>query len=193
MPLAGDRALGGLFRPGVDRVWLEIGFGGGEHLAWQAEANPDVGIIGCEPFINGVASLLKQIDDRGLDNIRIHANDARDLLETLPDACLDRVFILFPDPWPKARHHRRRIVAPATLEQLARIMRPGTELRLATDHADYGRWMLRHLIRHPAFRWRARRPADWRQRPEDWPATRYEAKAIAAGRACLYLSFERTP
>jgi tRNA (guanine-N7-)-methyltransferase len=180
-----------LFPFPVRSLWLEIGFGGGEHLAAQAAANPDVGLIGCEPFINGVASLLRQIDDRGLRNVRIHADDARDLLDRLPDGVLDRVFILFPDPWPKARHHRRRFVSRETLHALARVMADGAELRLATDHTGYGHWMLAHLIRHSAFVWMAEKAADWRHRSCDWPATRYERKARAKGEACLYLRFRR--
>jgi len=181
----------GLFPFPVRAVWLEIGFGAGEHLAAQAAANPDIGLIGCEPFLNGVAGLLRQIDDRGLRNIRVHADDARDLLDRLPDASLGRVFILFPDPWPKTRHHRRRIVSTETLDCLARVMADGAELRLATDHTGYGQWMLAHLIRHPAFAWMAERAGDWRRRGGDWPATRYERKAVERGEQCLYLRFRR--
>ena len=146
-------------------------------------------MIGCEPFVNGVASLLRQIDEGGLDNIRIHPDDARPLIDSLPDAAIARCFLLFPDPWPKARHHRRRFVQPATLDALARVLADGAEFRLASDDAGLIDWMLFHLRRHPAFRWTAERAADWRTRPEDWPETRYESKALH-GRPC-YLRARR--
>jgi tRNA (guanine-N7-)-methyltransferase len=174
-------------------IWLEIGFGGGEHLAEQAERHRDVGVIGCEVFENGVAKLLAEIERRDLDNIRIFADDVRPLLAALPPCSISRVFILFPDPWPKPRHHKRRLVAPATLDRLAEIMTDGAELRLATDDPGYQSWMLEHLTGHPAFAWSARRPADWRDRPADWPATRYEEKARKAGRTPIFLRFKRRP
>ena len=177
--------------PARPSVWLEIGFGGGEHLAAQASAHPEIGFVGCEVFESGVARLVGEIARRGLDNIRIFADDARLLLERLAPSSIARVFILFPDPWPKRRHHKRRLVAPATLDRLAAIIRPGGELRLATDDPDYLAWMLEHLTAHPDFTWLARRPADWRDRPPDWPPTRYEEKARAAGRAPAFLRFRR--
>jgi tRNA (guanine-N7-)-methyltransferase len=180
-----------LFAPGTREVWLEIGFGAGEHLAAQARDHPDIGLLGCEPFINGVASLLRQVEALGLGNVRLFQDDARLLIHRLRPGSIARLFILFPDPWPKTRHHKRRIVGPATLERLAAILADGAELRLATDHADYARWMLRLLTAHPAFAWQARGPADWRARPADWPATRYEAKAIAAGKRPYYFRFLR--
>jgi len=192
LPAPGEvLAPAGLFARPVAEFWLEIGFGAGEHLAAQADMRRDVGIIGCEPYLNGIAGLLARVDALGLDNVRIFTEDARLLLAALPDDCLARVFILFPDPWPKKRHRRRRIVAAATLAELARAMREGAELRLATDHAEYGRWMLAHALRAGAFDWLAERPADWRDRPADWPETRFEAKAKNAGRASLYLRFRR--
>ena len=172
-------------------VWLEIGFGAGEHLAAQAEQHPRVGFIGCEVFENGVARLLGEIARRELDNIRIFADDARLLLDCLKPASIGRVFILFPDPWPKQRHHKRRLVAPATLDRLAGVMQLGAELRLATDDRGYLAWMLEHAAAHPDFVWTARRPADWRERTPDWPATRYEEKARAAGRSPAFLRFIR--
>ena len=172
-------------------LWLEIGFGAGEHLVAQAAAHADVAMIGCEPYLNGVARLLSAIEAHALDNIRIHADDARALVDALPDACLGRVFMLFPDPWPKTRHHKRRLIAEPFLAQLARTMRDGAELRLATDQRPYCRWMLARLIGHPAFAWCARGPDDWRLRPAGWPETRYERKALAAGRSCVYLAFRR--
>jgi tRNA (guanine-N7-)-methyltransferase len=181
-----------LFAQRPRTLWLEIGFGGGEHLAYQAAAHPDVGLIGCEPFIGGVARLLSLIEAQGLANIRLFADDARLLMQALPDACLERVFILFPDPWPKARHHKRRIVNPVTAGEFVRLLRPGGELRLASDEMDYVRAMLRALRARPELQWQARRPADWRERPADWPMTRYESKAVAAGRACVFLRFRRT-
>jgi tRNA (guanine-N7-)-methyltransferase len=182
-----------LFVPAPGQVWLEIGFGGGEHLAAQAAANPQAGLIGCEPFVNGVVSLLGHVSERGLRNVRIWQGDARTLVARLPDASIRRAFILFPDPWPKARHHKRRLIAPAFLDALARVLAPGAELRVATDDMDYLAWSLERLTAHPAFRWCARGPADWRDRPADWPPTRYEQKAIAAGRKPAYLRFVRVP
>jgi tRNA (guanine-N7-)-methyltransferase len=171
--------------------WLEIGFGAGEHIAWQAAAAPDVTLIGCEVYRNGIAALLSQVERRGLGNIRIWPDDARLLIDRLPDASLARVFLLFPDPWPKARHAERRFVGPANLASLARVMQPGAELRVATDDPTYLRWVLDHLPVHPAFRWQVRGPADWRTRPADWPPTRYEEKALREGRRPAYLRFSR--
>lgn len=172
-------------------IWLEIGFGGGEHLATLAERHPEVGFIGAEPFVNGVARLLALAEAAGLDNVRILNDDARLLLAALPDASLDRAFVLFPDPWPKLRHRKRRIVNPWAVAELARVIRPGGELRLATDDADYARSMLETVLRDGRFAWRALRSDDWLVRPADWPATRYEEKALAAGRRPVYLRFVR--
>jgi tRNA (guanine-N7-)-methyltransferase len=180
-----------LFPTPPPEVWLEIGFGGGEHLAEQAERHPEIGFIGSEVFENGVARLVGEVSRRGLGNLRIFADDARLLLDRLPPNSLGRVFVLFPDPWPKLRHHKRRLVAPATLDRLAEVMRPGAELRLATDDPGYLLWMLEHVTAHPAFTWLARGPADWRERPADWPPTRYEEKACAAGRTPAFLRFAR--
>lgn len=177
-------------RPTAD-IQLEIGFGGGEHLAAQARAHPDTGFIGCEPFLNGVSRLLSEIEQAGLENIRLHAGDARELIDALPAASIGQVFLLFPDPWPKARHHRRRFVSKENLDALATVMRDGATLRMASDHMDYVRWMLFHTTAHPAFEWLARGPEDWRCRPADWPETRYEAKALARGEPCVYLAFRR--
>jgi tRNA (guanine-N7-)-methyltransferase len=172
-------------------LWLEIGFGGGEHLIWQAKAHPEVLLIGCEPYINGVARLLALAEAAGLGNIRVLVDDARLLLRALPGACLERIFVLFPDPWPKSRHHKRRIVNPETAAAFARLLVQGGEVRLATDDIGYGRAMLSTLLAEPGLEWLAERPADWRGRSADWPATRYEEKAIAAGRRPLYLRFRR--
>ncbi len=180
-----------MFDGPVDDVWLEIGFGGGEHLAAQAHAHPTVGMLGCEPFLHGVGRLLSQIDRDGIRNIRIHPDDARDLIDALPDASVGRVFVLFADPWPKRRHHRRRFIGPGTLPALARIMKDDAELRLASDQMPLIRWMLYHLTGHESFEWLAREPEHWRARPEDWPETRYEAKALVRGETCVYLTFRR--
>jgi len=191
LPESGSLDPRALFTNRVDEVWLEIGFGAGEHLAEQAERHPTLGIIGCEVFEDGIVRLLGQIARRKLANLRVFTDDARLLLEALPRASVGRVFILFPDPWPKRRHHKRRLVAPAALDLLAAAMQDRAELRLATDDRDYLVWMLEHTTAHPDFVWLARRAADWRERPEDWPATRYEAKARAAGRVPALLRFMR--
>jgi len=182
-----------LFARPPHEIWLEIGFGGGEHLAWQAERHPDVGFLGAEYFVNGIASLLRQVARARLDNVRFYQGDGRDLLDRLPEASLARVFILFPDPWRKARHHKRRLVRRDTLDRLAAVMADDAELRLASDHRDYVAWILDQLTAHPDFVWLARRPADWRERPADWPETRYEQKALAQGARATYLRFRRRP
>ncbi|MBB4284664.1 tRNA (guanosine(46)-N7)-methyltransferase TrmB [Roseospira goensis] len=174
-------------------VWLEIGFGGGEHLAAQAAAHPDVGFVGGEVFEYGVAKLVAAVDDAGLTNVRIWPDDMRPLLAHLPDACLERIFVLFPDPWPKSRHAKRRLIAPRRLDLFARLLTDGGLLRVASDDPGYVRWTLRHATAHPAFEWTARRPADWRAPPADHVQTRYEAKALAAGRPPAYLDFRRRP
>jgi tRNA (guanine-N7-)-methyltransferase len=193
--LPGDPArrpvdLAALF-PGACAFWLEIGFGGGEHLARQAAAHPEVGLIGCEPFVNGVAMVLGRIEAAGLRNVRIHAGDARDLIELLPEAALARVFLLYPDPWPKSRHRRRRFVSPENLALLGRAMMPGAELRLATDIPEYVEHALAAV--ETAEGWRVAEPtAPGRGAPwPDWAGTRYEAKAVAAGRRPHYLTFLR--
>jgi len=181
-----------MFAPAVKKIWLEIGFGGGEHLIWQATHNPDVGLIGCEPFEDGVVKALSAIEQEELTNIRLHADDARPLLRWLPDASIARAFILFPDPWPKKRHHKRRLVSVPTLRDLARVMRPGAELRIATDIGEYARWILLAVREQHSFSWTAQEPRDWRERGADWPPTRYEQKALSDGRRCAYLRFRRT-
>lgn len=191
-PAAGDILdPASLFPDPYDGYWLEIGFGAGEHLAWQARANPHIGLIGCEPFLNGVARLLADMEHAKLANIRIFRDDARILLAALPDASISRVFLLFPDPWPKSRHHKRRIVGPAVISQLARILRDGAELRVATDDPGYKGWILQHVLASGEFDWLARRPGDWRRRPDDWPPTRYEKKAEGAGRRAAFFRFAR--
>jgi len=176
-----------LFSPAPHAVWLEIGFGGGEHLAWQAEHHPDIGLIGCEPYENGVVALLGHVRDRDLANVRIWNDDARPLLARLAAASIARAFVLFPDPWPKARHHKRRLIQAPFLDALARVLAPGAEFRLASDHADYVEWMLERVPVHPAFTLTARLDA----RPDGWPETRYAAWSIGEGRKPAYLSFRR--
>jgi tRNA (guanine-N7-)-methyltransferase len=178
-------------RPPPTAYWYEIGFGGGEHLAWQAAANPQVGLIGAEIFINGIATLLRAAQQQRLGNVRVLQNDARELLSRLPDNCLSRVFLLFPDPWPKKRHADRRFVQTENLDQLARVMKDDAEFRLGTDNMIYLRWSLRLFIDHPDFEWLAQGPDDWRHRPADWPQTRYEAKQLAG--VPKFLRFRRLP
>ena len=193
MPREADalRPVTRLFAPSKGDVWLEIGFGGGEHLLWQARHNPDTGLIGCEPFEDGVIKVLSALASERLGNIRIHADDARPLLRQLPDGCLGRVFVLFPDPWPKKRHHTRRLLSPETVSDIARTMRPGAELRVATDIAEYASAILLAVLGQARFAWMAKCADDWRTRPGDWPATRYEAKALQEGRKCYYFRFRR--
>lgn len=182
-----------LFGAPVVALWIEVGFGGGEHLAAQASRHPNVSFIGFEPFVNGVASLLRYLEEGRLGNVRVHADDARPVLERLPDASVDRFFLLFPDPWPKKRHHFRRFIQPETVELLARLLKDGAELRIASDDMGVARWMLAHVTEHPDLEWLARRPADWRVPPPDWVQTRYEGKALAQGRRPVYLRFRRRP
>lgn len=172
-------------------IWLEIGFGKGEHLAWQAKENPNVGILGCEPFINGVSRLIDHLVEDGSENVRIFQDDARLLMDALPDQSISRAFILFPDPWPKNRHHKRRIVSTGNIRVLSRILKDNAELRIGTDHKDYCRWIISHMLKSDDFDWVANSPEDWHQRPADWPATRYETKAAQVGRKSSYLRFIR--
>ncbi|MFO7477809.1 MAG: tRNA (guanosine(46)-N7)-methyltransferase TrmB [Methyloceanibacter sp.] len=176
-----------LFALPVLDVWLEIGFGSGEHLLWQAEHHPDIGFVGCEPFINGVASLLGAIEDRDLKTVRVHDGDARDVLAWLPDASIGRVFLLFPDPWPKKRQLKRRLLTPELVRAFARVLCPGGEFRFASDDADYAEQARLLFSEAPAFA----SSGDWRTRPADWPGTRYEKKALCDGRRPVYLSFKR--
>jgi tRNA (guanine-N7-)-methyltransferase len=180
-----------LFDVSVDEVWLEIGFGSGEHLLSQAERHPEIGFIGAEPFINGVASLLGAIDTRELETIRIHDGDAREVLSWLPSDSIGAAFILFPDPWPKKRQQKRRLVSQETIAELARSLRPGGVLRFASDDADYAAEALFLVSRNGAFEWQAECAGDWRIRASDWAETRYERKALAAGRKPVYLSFAK--
>jgi tRNA (guanine-N7-)-methyltransferase len=179
------------FRTRFSEVWLEIGFGGGEHLAARARAHPEIGFVGCEPFLNGMAKLLAVVDQEGLANVRVHDDDVTKLLPRLPEGAFRVVSILYPDPWPKRRQRKRRLVSDETLAALARVIAPGGELRFATDIDDYAGWALARVLRSPDFRWRARGPDDWRRPWADWPGTRYEAKARLEGRVPSYLTFDR--
>ncbi|MEP5151988.1 tRNA (guanosine(46)-N7)-methyltransferase TrmB [Planktotalea sp.] len=171
-------------------LWLEIGFGGGEHAVHQAAQNPDVGLIGAEPYINGVAMLLGKIREANVPNLRIHAGDVRDVFDVLPDGSVSKAFLNYPDPWPKKRHHRRRFVTPEHLNALAAVMHKGAELRVATDIEDYVRQTLEEVPR-AGFEWTAESQADWQQPWSDWISTRYEQKALREGRTPHYLTFIR--
>ena len=177
-----------LFPHPVAEVWLEVGFGGGEHLAAQAAAHRDTGIIGCEVFLNGIAALLGHVRRESLDNVRVFPEDARLLFPALPDASLAKLFVLFPDPWPKKRHTERRFIGPENLPGLARLLVDGGELRVATDEPTYQEWALEQMAMAPDF---ASAKSDPYARPADWPQTRYEAKALREGRPPIYLSYLR--
>jgi tRNA (guanine-N7-)-methyltransferase len=180
-----------LFARSVSNIWLEIGFGGGEHLIRTATENTDIGFIGCEPFVNGMGKALAAIEAQGLDNIRVYAGDAADILAWLPDTSLGRVFLLFPDPWPKRRQRKRRFISDESLSAFARVMRTDAELRFATDIDDYAGWVLARALRCRDFAWPAEQSADWTQGWDGWWETRYEAKARRAGRSPVYLTFIR--
>ncbi|TRW16776.1 tRNA (guanine(46)-N(7))-methyltransferase TrmB [Glacieibacterium frigidum] len=190
VPDEGPLTATGLFGGGRP-LWLEIGFGAGEHLASQAAANPHVGLIGCEPFLNGVVGALNHIRDENLDNVRLYMGDALDVLDRLAPASLDRAFLLHPDPWPKARHAKRRFVNPGPLDVLASRLKPGAELRIGTDHPIYLRWTLMQMAARSDFEWCAATAANWQTRPADWPPTRYEAKARRLGHEVWYLRYRR--
>lgn len=178
-----------LFPAPVDDVWLEIGFGAGEHLLWQASEHPEIGFIGCEPFVNGVVKVVRGVDEAGLGNARLYDDDARDLLDWLPEASIARAFVLFPDPWPKKRHRKRRILTDEGLALLAHVMRRGAELRFATDIADYAEMVVEGIEASAEF---SAEPGLLPERPADWPMTRYADKAVAAGRACQFFVFRRS-
>lgn len=176
---------------GKDQVWVEIGFGNGEHLIGQAKKNPQVGLIGCEPFINGVACAAKDIVENGLENIRLWPDDAVPLISKFPDHSVDRLFLLFNDPWPKTRHYKRRFIQPHIVKLLARILKPGAQLRLATDDKSLAEWMLMHVTNNPDFLWDHWQTGDWSTAPQDWIETRYQQKAAQQGRLAQYLDFTR--
>jgi tRNA (guanine-N7-)-methyltransferase len=180
------------FAKKYDDYVLEIGFGGGEHLAARALANPQTGFIGCEPFLNGVAKLVATVADEGRENIAIYQNDARTILDALPDGAMSTVYLLYPDPWPKKRHYKRRFVSAENLAAIHRVLRLGGRFFLASDIAAYIDWSLIHIGAHGGFHWEATQADEWRVPPADWPGTRYEAKALAAGRKPVYLQFTKT-
>jgi len=177
-------------RFGTSDIWLEIGFGGGEHFVHMAARYPDVNFIGCEPYINGVAMLLGKIRKAGVENVTVHPGDARDLFDVLPRESIAKVFLNYPDPWPKKRHHRRRFVTPEHLQPLHAVMKPGAELRVATDIEDYVRQTMEEVPK-AGFAWLAEQASDWREPWDDWLSTRYEQKALREGRTPHYMTFRR--
>ena len=179
------------FDPPADQIRLEIGFGGGEHLAAEARAQPDSGFIGCEPYVNGMAKILSQIETHNIGNIRLFAGDAAELLAWLPLHSLVRIDLIHPDPWPKRRHWKRRFVQDATVARMARALRPGGEFRFVSDIDDYCAWTLSHLARSADFAWTAERSADWRSPWDGYTITRYGRKAEREGRTAAYLRFRR--
>ncbi len=191
LPPSGPLHPAALFPEPIEALRLEVGFGGGEHLHAQAGAHPGTGFIGCEPFRNGVASLMGHMAAAWRQNLRVHAGDAGEVIDRLPDGALTRVDLLYPDPWPKRRQRKRRFVSNDRLDRLARVMAPGATFRFATDIDDYAGWTLAHAGRHPAFTWDARTARDWREPWPDWVPTRYEAKARREGRDPVYLTFRR--
>ena len=170
-------------------MWLEVGFGAGEHLVAQAQANPQVGLIGCEHYLDAVASCFSKIEAHGAENVRVHHGDARDLMDALPDGSVDRAFLLYPDPWPKARHHKRRFVSHENLDSFARVLAAGAHLRVASDIPDYIDWTREHLAARDDFSAVSDTGEAW----ADWPGTRYEAKALREGRVPHYLTYARVP
>jgi tRNA (guanine-N7-)-methyltransferase len=188
---ANDLAEGRVFARTPREVWLEIGFGAGEHLVDQAKANPDVGIVGCEPFLNGIVAALAGLKREDVSNVRLRHGDAQAVIEAVPDAFFSRVFVLYPDPWPKRRHNKRRLIAQGVIDALARVMREGAELRFATDIDDYAGWTLARFFASPHFRWAATQANDWRRPWHEWRPTRYEAKARVESRGSVYLTFVR--
>ena len=181
--------LAELFDRPVDKLQLEIGFGGGEHLTHQAKNNPATGFIGVEPFINGMAKMLGAVEDHGLDNVRLYDDDATQLLDWLPDGCVSRIDLLYPDPWPKRRNWKRRFVNQRNLTRFHQVLQPGGIFHFASDIDTYLNWTLNHVHKHGGFDWQAQTAEDWHQPYDDWIRTRYEAKAIREGRTPCYLSF----
>lgn len=184
--------LASLFSAPVREVRLEIGFGGGEHLLHRARENPDIGFIGVEPFVNGMSKLLSVLAAKPLDNLRVHDDDATAVLDWLPAASLTGIDLLYPDPWPKKKHWKRRFVNPSNLDRFARVLQPGGRFRFASDIDTYVNWTLLHCRDHAGFDWPAGSAEDWHRPYAGWPGTRYEAKAIREGRRPAYLTFERS-
>lgn len=180
-----------LFDFPVTAVWLEVGFGNGEQLVHQALQNPTIGMIGCEPFLNGVSALCRDIKDNNIKNIRIWQEDARLFMPRLKDSCFSRVFVLNSDPWPKKRHHKRRFIQKETLDELHRLMEPGAELRLSSDDPSLNAWQIEKPYFHGGFEWLAKDAAGWRTRPDDMLGTRYQGKGLAAGRPTMFFNFKK--
>jgi tRNA (guanine-N7-)-methyltransferase len=190
----GDRGLSSLFADPIEEIWLEIGFGAGEHLIWQAEHNSHAGIVGAEPYVNGVVAALSAIEARQLQGrVRLHADDVHPLLDWLPPASLSRAFMLFPDPWPKKRHRERRLFSPPLLDKMALLLRPGAEFRFASDIADYAEAAIEHALAHPDFELTLTFTSANRDAVPDWPITRYETKAGRAGRSSTFIVLKRKP
>lgn len=183
--------LSGVFNHCPEMIVLESGFGGGEHLVHQAKTNPHIGYIGIEPFVNSMAKALTSIEEQGIKNIRLYDEDATELLDWLPEACIDRVDLLYPDPWPKKKHWKRRFVSQKNLTRFARVLKPNGLFHFASDIDTYINWTLNHCDKHPAFEWQAKSAADWHEPYENWTRTRYEAKAIREERIPCYLRFKR--
>ena len=181
------------FSEPFDEIWFEVGFGSGEHLVWQATQNPRVGFIGCEPYLNGVARLLSKVDKKKLSNIRIFRDDAQLLMQLMKSASIARAFFLFPDPWPKARHKKRRILNTSVINQLSALLTNNAELRIATDDSNYKESILQQVLFSGKFDWLALQAKDWQGRSLDWPETRYEVKANNAGRRSAFFRFRRKP
>lgn len=191
LSLPAPRDIKSLWPGRVEEVRLEIGFGGGEHLLHRAASNPQAGFIGVEPFVNSMAKMLTSLDADGLTNIRVYDDDATQVLDWLPDAVLDRIDLLYPDPWPKMKHWKRRFVSTVNLDRFARVLKPGGRFCFASDIDTYVNWTLTHIAAHPEFEWFAKTARDWREPWSGWPGTRYEAKAIREGRTPAYLEFIR--
>ena len=186
------RPLEGLFAAPVERIRLEIGFGGGEHLVHRASESPATGFIGVEPFVNSMAKLLAEVEERKLENIRLYDDDATQLLDWLPDASIDQIDLLYPDPWPKKKHWKRRFVSQVNLTRFHRVLKPGGHFCFASDIDTYVNWTLAHCAEHGGFEWTARNASDWLTPFLGWPGTRYEAKAKREGRASAYLTFRKS-
>lgn len=174
-----------------DEAWFEIGFGGAEHLIWQAKHNPQAHILGVEPFLNGIVKAVKGIEDNALKNVSLYRGDARDVIDLIPDNALDKVFVLFPDPWHKKRHHKRRLIQDDFVAQIHRILKPNGIFRFGSDIIHYVDWAITRIHRHGGFDWSAQQQSNWRTRPDDWPETRYLQKAIREGRSGHFFEFTR--
>lgn len=190
LPEKGVLDPAGLFDFPVRQVWLEIGFGSGEHLLHQAQQNPDIGMIGCEPFVNGVAALCRDLEKQQVKTIRIFPDDARTLMAKIAPHSLQKIFILNSDPWPKARHHKRRFIQTETLDDLHGLLVRGGLLRMSTDHTDLATWLIDKTYHHPKFQWTATCAGDWKNRPADMPETRYQHKGMTQGRDTVFLDFQ---